>query len=233
MFDFVLKHKKNFKEKKNQSGFLVIELIIAIFIFGIVMTISIGSLVTALDSNRKSQALKSVLNNLEIAMDTLTKTISAGRYYQCAENVESGFVFTNLDQPDWCDTADQDGHTAISFVSNENLDNDPSTRDALVYRLNHSADDSANGFIERKRFKSTNNGVSWSENDDEWVRMTAPEVDVTDFKLYMTGTAPIEDSDFNQPKVTIYLAGEVRSAERTGTTRFAVQTVVTQLIPDF
>ena len=58
------------------------------------------------------------------------------------------------------------------------------------------------------------------ENDDEWVRMTAPEVDITDFKLYMTGTAPIEDSDFNQPKVTIYLAGEVRSAERTGTTRF-------------
>ncbi len=232
MFDFIFKHKKTFKEQKSQSGFLMVELIVALFIFGIVMTMSIGSLITALDSNRKSQALKSVLNNLEIAMDTLTKTISAGRYYQCAEDVKDGFVFTNLSQPGWCDTGDSNGHTAISFVSNENLDNNPSTRDALVYRLNHS-DDGTSGFIERKRFKSTDNGINWSENDDEWIRMTAPEVNITDFKLYMSGTAPIEDSDLTQPKVTIYVAGEVQSNQRVGTTRFAVQTVVTQLIPDF
>lgn len=230
----VLFQKKNTFQSA-QGGFLMIELIVALFIFAFVMTMSIGSLVTALDANRKVQSLKSVFNNLEVAMDTMTKTLAAGRAFQCAEDREDDFVFTNTDQPDWCTTEDPAGHTAISFVSNENLDNDASTRDALVYRFNSPATlgGTGPGFLERKRYQSTDNGITWQAADTEWIRLTAPEVNITEVKFYIHGTQPFISGDTKQPRVTINVKGEAGAGPRAGITTFAVQTTVTQLIPDF
>ncbi len=227
MFRYIQEKKKSFKN--TQSGFLMIELIIAIFIFGIVMTMSIGSLITALDANRKAQSLKSVLNNLDVAMDTMTKSLSAGRSYQCGDSVG------NLDHdnpPTECLSDSGAANSAITFLSNENLDNDPDTDDAMMYRFN-SAEEDGPGWIERRRYHSFNHGSTWQAVDGDWVRMTAPEVDITELGFYLTGNRPWNLNDYEQPKVRIVIKGEVMSGVRSGLTKFAVQTVVTQLIPDF
>lgn len=67
---------------KTQSGFLLVELIVSVFIFTIVMVVTFGSIVTALDANRKTQSLEAVMNNLNLALDDITRSLAVGNNYQ-------------------------------------------------------------------------------------------------------------------------------------------------------
>ena len=88
------------KQKKNQifgfwnlkfgvstnmkQGFTLVEMIVAIFIFSVVMVIATGSLVSILEANRKAQAVKSVMNNLTFSLESMTRTIRVGTDYDCS-----------------------------------------------------------------------------------------------------------------------------------------------------
>src|SRR3989338_2524865 len=50
-------------------GFTLVELIVSIGLFAIVMLISVGALLALTGANRKAQALQSVMNNLNVALD--------------------------------------------------------------------------------------------------------------------------------------------------------------------
>src|SRR3989344_8697452 len=50
-------------------GFTLVEMIVAIALFSIVMVVSVGALLALVTANRKAQALQSVMNNLNIALD--------------------------------------------------------------------------------------------------------------------------------------------------------------------
>ncbi len=65
---------KIFKEKKNK-GFTLIEMLVSVALFSIVLTIAIGSIITIIDVNRKSQTLTLVMNNLNFALESMTRTI--------------------------------------------------------------------------------------------------------------------------------------------------------------
>lgn len=210
----------------------MIELIVALFIFAIVMTISIGSLVTTLDANKKSQSLKSVLNNLEVALDTMTRSIAVGRLYLCSDDA-TYIAFSNptpVDCP--LDGLAPDGHAAISFLSNEDIDHDGNAYDVIIYRYNPG--NGSGGYIERKRFLTAGIFLSgWGNIEQHWIRMTAPEVNITDMKFFVDGSNPAQNGDFNQPKVLITIKGTVPAGARNIPTDFSVQTTVTQLTPDF
>jgi prepilin-type N-terminal cleavage/methylation domain-containing protein len=106
-------HIESPRIKKAQQGFTLIEMIVSIFIFSIVMVIATGSLVTILGANRKAQAVKTVMNNLNFALDSMTRAIRVGTDYDCG--VPS------------CDTS---GSTEFSFVDTDG--------DKILYRLNES-----------------------------------------------------------------------------------------------
>lgn len=48
-----------------QKGFTLVEMIVAIFVFSVVMVISTGALVSIIGANRKAQSVKSVMNNVD------------------------------------------------------------------------------------------------------------------------------------------------------------------------
>jgi len=64
-------------------GFTLTELITAIAVFVVVMTISMGSLINITEANRKTKTLKIVLNNLNLAVESMSKEIRFGRNYNC------------------------------------------------------------------------------------------------------------------------------------------------------
>lgn len=68
-------------KKNNKSGFLLVELIVAIFIFTIVMVVAFGSVVTAIDANKKTQSLEAIMNNLNLALDDVTRALAVGTNY--------------------------------------------------------------------------------------------------------------------------------------------------------
>ena len=51
---------------------------VAVSIFAIVVTIAMGAIFTVVDANKKAQSLKSVMNNLNFALETITRTIKTG-----------------------------------------------------------------------------------------------------------------------------------------------------------
>lgn len=75
------------RKDKNKKGFTLVELIVSIGVFTIVMFISLGSVLSVMDANRKAQALRSVMDNLNYSLESMTRTIMFGRNYHCDINV--------------------------------------------------------------------------------------------------------------------------------------------------
>lgn len=100
------------KEKKLNSGFTLLEILVALALFIVVMTIGLGSVINVLEANRKSASLKSVMTNLNFAIEIMSREIKFGRSYGCSIGTCSS------------------GDTRISFISSENLN--------VVYRLNNN-----------------------------------------------------------------------------------------------
>lgn len=65
------------------SGFTLIEIMVSISIFSVIMLISSGSIFTVFDANRKSQTLRSVMDNLNLSLESMTRTIRFGSRYHC------------------------------------------------------------------------------------------------------------------------------------------------------
>lgn len=171
----------------NGRGFSIVEMLVATALFSIVMVIAVGSLLTMVDANRKAQSLKSVMNNLNFAMESMVRSARVGTSYHC-ENITSPppDIATPKDCPD--------GGILFAF---EPFDGNPGIpNDQEVYRL-------LDGRIER----SMNSGSSFTP-------VTADEVQIDDLAFYVVGTTPGDDF---QPKAVITIRGSAGETERTRT----------------
>lgn len=102
-----------------KKGFTLIELMVAISIFIIVMTIAMGSIIGVFDANRKSRSLKTVLNNLNLAVESMSKEMRFGKNYHCG----AGTVTIAQNCPS--------GDTLMSFLSSDGVQ--------ITYRLNNKS----------------------------------------------------------------------------------------------
>ncbi len=75
--------------RRNDRGFTLIEIMVAVSIFVIVMLIAIGALINAVDANRKAQALSNVINNVNFSLESMIRDIRTGTQYSV-----SGTSFT-------------------------------------------------------------------------------------------------------------------------------------------
>jgi prepilin-type N-terminal cleavage/methylation domain-containing protein len=107
--------------RTDNRGFTLIELMTAVSIFVIIMTISMGSITGVFEANRKSRSLKTVLNNLNLAVESMSKEMRYGKNYHCG----SGTVTLPQNCPS--------GGTLMSFLSSEGVQ--------ITYRLSGQAID--------------------------------------------------------------------------------------------
>jgi prepilin-type N-terminal cleavage/methylation domain-containing protein len=73
----------NNKSKSKNLGFTLIELMVSISIFSIVILVSLGSIMSVLDANKKSQTLRAVMDNLNFSLESMTRDIRFGENYHC------------------------------------------------------------------------------------------------------------------------------------------------------
>jgi len=66
-----------------QSGFTLIEMIVALGVFSFVITIAIGALLMLVSASRQLQGEQAVMTNLSFALDSMTREIRTGTYYYC------------------------------------------------------------------------------------------------------------------------------------------------------
>ncbi|MEX0652402.1 MAG: type II secretion system protein [Candidatus Paceibacterota bacterium] len=164
----------NIQQKK---GFTLIEIMVAVSLFAVVMTISVGSLLSLIDANRKAQALNSVINNLNFALENMSRNIRVGNTFHCTDTTT---VPANIDIPQDC----ANGGVLFAFESNSGDISD--STDQVVYR-----------FINSRIEKSINGGATF-------IPITASEVTINDMRFYTVGSAR---GDALQPRVVMTITG--------------------------
>jgi len=99
-------HHSSFMLRKSE-GFTLIEMIVSVSIFTIVVFVGVGALLNISDANRKSNAIRAVMDNLNFSMESMGRNIRTGYSYSCSDSgVGSGNCPTGGNQIDF---TDQDG----------------------------------------------------------------------------------------------------------------------------
>jgi len=195
-------------------GFTLVEMLVALALFTVVMTISVGALLDMINANRKAQAMQSVMNNLNIALDGIVRNVRMGTRYHCgsAREIAPG----TLALPQNC----LSGGELIAFEAFGG--NTGNVSDQWVYWIGS----------DKRLYKS-------EDSRRTEIAITAPEVEIDTFRVYVTGAASSYNAsgDTTQPKVVFVLKGtaaaEGNTASVVGTddkvrTSFTIQAVATQ-----
>lgn len=192
-----------------QTGFTLLEMIVAIGIFLIALTIILGALVSINNAARKARSERVVTDNLSTAIDSISRSIRVGSTFHCGCGGSGDPTSTTT--PQNCvmtDTLGNGGNTCLAFEGQ--LGDPTNPNDQIIYRL-------YGGSIQR----STNSGASY-------IPLTAPELTIASFRFYLYGTALSDD----QPVVTMVIRGTASTTSRTATS-FNMQTTVSAYTPSF
>lgn len=100
---------RNVIYKKN-TGFTLIELLVSIALFSVVLTVTLGSILTIADSNKKARSLMSVTNNLNFAVDSMVRSFKTGE-------IPLGRDFVSLDGD--CFNTREINYTQDQFVTRD------------------------------------------------------------------------------------------------------------------
>ncbi|MFA6338438.1 MAG: type II secretion system protein [Candidatus Paceibacterota bacterium] len=200
--------KKTRRIAPHTSGFTLIEIMVASAIFIVVMTISLGSILSIVDGNKRILTLASVMNNLNLAVEDMSRTMRLGTTYHCGTG---GTLNIPLDCP-----------SGDTFIALEQAGGNSTTLgDQVVYKL-----------IPHSRYPGDPDKfqlVKSVDGGNNFIPMTASEIVITNMKFYVIGSLP---NDNMQPKVVIVLQGFSGDTIRTQSS-FSIQTTVSQRIPDF
>lgn len=202
----IFKKQLNFLKQKPsqaQAGFTLIELMVSLMLFTIVVLAAVGSLYTVNSASKKTQAMRSVVDNLNFAIESMSRTVRTSNTVVC------GGV-SNTSSLDPITSADPNCPFNSENPSSKLLVDSTLGADQLVeYQL------SLSGAIEKRIRES---GI-WTN----WVPITAPEINVTKLHFYVDGAKATDDI---QPNTMIFIQGVATTAEETAP--FAVQTYLSQ-----
>lgn len=73
-------HKQS-RTGKASSGFTLIEVMVSVGIFSIVMLVALGAVLAIVGANRKAQAVSSIINNLNFALEGMMRDLRTGTNY--------------------------------------------------------------------------------------------------------------------------------------------------------
>lgn len=189
--------------KINTKGFTLIELMVATSLFVIIMLSALGSLFMLLDEAKNSRALRFAMDNVNFAMESMTRSIRMGTNYYCVD--EGQTMPTNL--IDFQDCSGEGG-TLLAFVSQPD-DNGDSER--VGYRL---------GTLE---INGVSRGTLEKCVDSNCIPIVSSDVDVETLKFFVTGSDP---QDTIQPSVYLMMKGTIKVKGKP--VSFAVQTMASQ-----
>ena len=70
-------------EAKNEKGFTLLEMIVALGVFAVAALLSTSSLLSLTDAQKKTASLSSAYDNLRFALETIAKDIRTGGDFYC------------------------------------------------------------------------------------------------------------------------------------------------------
>lgn len=189
---------KVFSNKK-EEGFTLVELLVALTLFTFIVIAAVSSLYAVNNASRKVNAMRGVLDNLNFAMESMSRTIRTSSNIICDGTGAPVGGTHNCPFP---------SGTPASRLSMESTLGGESE---VEYRLNTTTHQ-----IEKRVDEGSGYG--------NWISITSPEIYVQSLKFYVSG-ADVYDSA--QPSVIIMTQG-IATATTGDTTPFALHTFISQ-----
>jgi prepilin-type N-terminal cleavage/methylation domain-containing protein len=172
--------QKIFKKTKINSGFTILETMVAIAVFLIVIVYGMGAVLNSTLLYKKSEDMRSIMDNLNFIMEDISRNARVGYNFYCDN---SGFPSSSGYPLSDC----QFGASGLSFTKKNQ---DSSSEDIFIYQIN-------NGSITREIIGS--NSVQLN-NPSEIIIDSAK----SGFRVF--GSDPNDDQ---QPIVTIRISGKI------------------------
>ena len=185
------------------KGFTLIEMIVSVALFAIVMLIAGATLLSLVYANRKAEALQSVINNLNVSLDGMVRSIREGQNYRCGGESSAYGDCTA-------------GGSIIYFTPFGSTPDDQSSNDWAY------AFDSTGSYCGKDR-------ICESEYGGSWVPITSPEVQIQSLIFYVVGTNPASNGGTQQPKVIFTIKGQAGAQVKTVST-FDIQATAVQRV---
>ncbi len=209
---------KKQKTKKN-NGFTLIELMVASSIFAIIMLISIGALLTVFGTAKNSRALRLAMDNVNYAVESMTRSIRMGTNYTC---VESGSQINLNGNPDPRDCLE--GGSFLAFIPQDgSQDQRVGYQLAKISQVSSDVDNKDGGGEAVDHGKNLTLKRYDNKSNSSGVPIISPDVSIQRLNFIVKGSAP---DDGIQASVYIIMEGSVMVK---GTpVSFSIQTMASQ-----
>ncbi len=214
--------------KTTCHGFTLVEILVVLGLFSSVMTIAAGALFTTQAVNVKLQETQSILDNVNLSMETMTREIRYGTDFHCdisllatSSSLRKNCTFTN------------NGGTVLFFKPNTMVND----KDRVAYYLKNT------GVLYKDEYLCGDDNCTIVSTST--YQITGDDVVIKSLVFYVTGANTVAKDnkdisilgvvqhDYTQPLITLSVAGETKSkksgattATSTGIVKFTVQTSI-------
>ena len=205
---------------KNKRGFTLVELMVAIAVFSIVMVVAMSALLNVIDANNKARSIKTAVNNISFAIESISKDMRMGKDYACGNNLsEIKDVTTGME----CDNA---GGKYIKYRSQRAYDDAPEGSATSSKRFAYFKFESTQIWecLEKTETATCN-------DDSDFMPITSKEVEIENVTFYILGvqnSGNLAGSGKTQPRMIMTVKGRAGSKDKTRT-EFNLQTSVSQI----
>ena len=201
---------------RGKNGFTLIEVLVSVGLFVIVMMVSLTVILSVVDGNKKSQAINTVVNNLNSSIDSMVRDMKTGTNYQCAAVLTAGgspaLTLPSVLKSSSSGCVSSTATGAINFVSTI-TGSERSVRYEYVAQVG-----STPGYIAKEVCTTSCTGTRTS--------ITSSEINITDMRMYVKSPAAGSQS---QPGIFIIISGTAK-INATTVSDFHLQTYVSQRI---
>ncbi len=209
-----------------QRGFTLVETLVSLAIFSIVMVTSVGIVLSVITSNKRNQAINSVVNNLNYSIESMVRDIKTGFSYKCNYNpTVNQTVVEFKDEPSGCDGSMINN---IALISNIN-----SGQEKIVKYEYKPAVGNETGYIEKTVY--TDNGIDITKETYPLTDRFNIDIQIMSFGS-QSGT-PLYDASGatnpspSQPSVSLLIKGTAK-VNAINISDFFIQTLISQRLPN-
>jgi prepilin-type N-terminal cleavage/methylation domain-containing protein len=207
------------KKSTFKKGFTLIEIIVSLAIFSIVSVIAVGALLKIIDANKKSQSLKTAINNVSFVLESMSRELRVGTNYYCTKTNFTLSSGASLPSRLGCSADVQDW--IIAFYSSNTASNGAGGNCHLVYAYRF-----ANGTIEKAEQTTCSDSLS----NSSFHPVISKDVKFSKASLAVN-VSPVGSFIEKQSYALIHLVGYVGGKENVQT-HFDVQTSISQRLTD-
>jgi prepilin-type N-terminal cleavage/methylation domain-containing protein len=214
--------KSKFKFNDFKKAFTLIELLVATSLFAIVALAGISILLASQTVYKRVSLTRNTTDNLNVVMDSITRQIKFGTNYACVNSVGSfnnSPLYNSFSLPTSGDNSDGSCN-AIAFIPQDNA-----LSSSTVF------------YIDKNNYSLNQVDYDFSGTKIEDYPLTSPDLQVDKFVIKVLGSKKISESDFLQPKASIFISGVIDSQKNfqsniVSTSSFSLESVISERLID-